>query len=472
MRAEYIRIDPFSFKQILSVRIEKGINSHGTAVVCGYIDEAEGERYVSCPAGSTPVILKAVGEEGEERIFFYGILEEVNLARENAQLLMTVRFTTYTRLMDLTKKARAFQEPSCTYRELLGRLCAGYKGAAFIMSSEYSDVPLRELVVQYQETDWEFLLRLASHFHMTVLADFLTPGVKFYFGLPKRQNGMQVDAAEYRLEKSLTAHQYRQQHGVAGLSEADAMSVVWESRELLEIGDRVLFGDRSYIVGRSLSRLDGHQMTNTYVLFTENGLKVPKVYNGNIIGASIDGVVTDVQGSVVRVKLGIEDGYPSARWYPYATVFSSPDGSGWYCMPQAGDEIRLYFPTRSEKHAYAASAVHRPVEAGAAGEGAEAPRSNPHNNELRSQDGKVVQLLEDRIVLDNGNGLQIAMVDREGITVSSSGNLKISAGGEVCISGKELSLAGSRDVIAMAGNSRIHLTESDVVLSGTNVKVQ
>ena len=47
-----------------------------------------------------------------------------------------------------------------------------------------------------------------------------------------------------------------------------------------------------------------------------------------------------------------------ARWFPYATVYSSGDGTGWYCMPEIGDKIRLYFPTEKEQDAYVISAYH------------------------------------------------------------------------------------------------------------------
>lgn len=477
MKAEFIRIAPFSFKQILIAEIEKGINSHGGGVVCGYIHKEDEEQYSSCPIGSTPVVLYAVDEEGEEQIFFYGILTDLNIQRENAQLFMKIAFTSYTRLLDLLPQKRAFQNAGCTYKEIISHLCSHYTGSAFIMQPAYSGVPIQELIVQYEETNWEFLLRLASHFNSIVVSDFLTPGVKFYFGLPDRQPVENIIDSEYRLEKSLISYQYKIQNGVTGISEYDDMLVVWNSRELLEIGDRRLFEGRPYVVCRSQSRLDGHQLQNTYVLSTENGLKMPKSYNNNIIGASIDGIVTGVQGSVVTLQMGIEDIQPSTRWYPYATVFSSPDGSGWYCMPQAGDEIRLYFPTRSEKHAYAVSSVHRPVapqpQNSKQSSGAAAPpRSNPLNNELRSPDGKVVQLLSDRIILTNGAGLSISMIDNEGIHIVSSGGIDMSASGNLYMNATSLNLAGTSQVSVVSGDASVVLKGSDVTISGTNVKVQ
>lgn len=61
----------------------------------------------------------------------------------------------------------------------------------------------------------------------------------------------------------------------------------------------------------------------------------------------------------MKIKLEIDQDSTAsgAMWFPYSTVYSSPDGSGWYVMPEAGDQIRLYFPDEREQHAFAASSV-------------------------------------------------------------------------------------------------------------------
>ena len=63
---------------------------------------------------------------------------------------------------------------------------------------------------------------------------------------------------------------------------------------------------------------------------------------------------------MVKINLEIDGNQDegTARWFPYSTVYSSPDGTGWYCMPEVGDAIRLYFPDNEEKNAYAISSVN------------------------------------------------------------------------------------------------------------------
>ncbi|MDP4381188.1 hypothetical protein, partial [Escherichia coli] len=72
---------------------------------------------------------------------------------------------------------------------------------------------------------------------------------------------------------------------------------------LYEIGQMVELNGRMLYVERAESRLDGHQLWNTYYLKTKAGFQVPKQYNEKMIGASLDGTVTEVRGDVVRVSL-------------------------------------------------------------------------------------------------------------------------------------------------------------------------
>ena len=68
--------------------------------------------------------------------------------------------------------------------------------------------------------------------------------------------------------------------------------------------------------------------------------------NKKIIGASMKGNVTAVKKDTVKVVL-MEDetgGWAGQKWFAYSTIYSSPDGTGWYCMPEKGDSVRLIFP--------------------------------------------------------------------------------------------------------------------------------
>ena len=63
----------------------------------------------------------------------------------------------------------------------------------------------------------------------------------------------------------------------------------------------------------------------------------------------VSGKITATQKAVVQVSIDKDENEEAGvRWLPYATVYSTPDGTGWYCMPEGGDSIRLYAPNEHD----------------------------------------------------------------------------------------------------------------------------
>ena len=48
----------------------------------------------------------------------------------------------------------------------------------------------------------------------------------------------------------------------------------------------------------------------------------------------------------------------SSAFIEHETVYSSPDGTGWYSMPEVGDTVRLYVPDK-EGRCLVTSSVHK-----------------------------------------------------------------------------------------------------------------
>ncbi|NRS52171.1 hypothetical protein HP401_29600, partial [Brevibacillus sp. HB2.2] len=80
----------------------------------------------------------------------------------------------------------------------------------------------------------------------------------------------------------------------------------------------------------------------------------------------------DIQKDTVKIHLDIDPKQPKAEasWFPYATVYSAEGNSGFHCMPQMGDSVKLYFSTSDEEGAMAVSSVRK-------GGGSTAKTGNP-----------------------------------------------------------------------------------------------
>lgn len=469
MKAEKIITSPFEFIQITKCEIRKAVDEHGFALLQGYIPFEKEEEYLMAACKQTEVAIRAVGEEGEGRQIYCGILEDMKIIHENALCLMEIRVVPYTYLMDLNPARRSFQVPKMTYQEVLDCIMTKYQGGFALMNAG-AGVMIGEPVVQYQETDWEFVRRLASHFHTVITPSHTTSGVKLYFGLAQREGAAKLFPSGCRIEKRIDEYLYKEQNQVKGLTGDDSLVYIVEDRELFEVGEQAEVNGRQLYVACVESRLDGHQLQNIYHLKTKGGFSVPRQYNERIIGASLDGRVTAVREDVVRVSLRTDAGKGAGKWFPFSTVYSSPDGSGWYCMPEPGDEIRLYFPTEREKHGYVISAVHLPVSEQDRG----GYRCDPSCKTIRTSSGKTVELTGNSIRLDAGNGICIVLDDASGISIDSSKDISIKSDSVIDISSMsgKVEIMGSEGVNITQNDSGIGMSGGSVVYSNATAKVQ
>ena len=69
-----------------------------------------------------------------------------------------------------------------TYRGLLDQILQSYPGSAYLLS--VPDEPVGQLLVQYQETDWQFLKRVFSQQYAPLGACMGQEGIHIYAGVP------------------------------------------------------------------------------------------------------------------------------------------------------------------------------------------------------------------------------------------------------------------------------------------------
>lgn len=172
--------------------------------------------------------------------------------------------------------------PSMTYQEVLDCVVGQYQSGHALMNIG-AGTAIGEPIVQYQETDWEFVKRLASHFHGVVVPGYASSGVKLYFGLVEWGGAAQMSPSAYRVQKRMDEFLYKRQNRVEGLMEDDSLIFIVEDQELYEAGKLVEINGHTLYEERSGSRLNGHQLWDTCCLRTKGGLRIPRQYNEKMI---------------------------------------------------------------------------------------------------------------------------------------------------------------------------------------------
>jgi hypothetical protein len=142
--------------------------------------------------------------------------------------------------------------------------------------------------------------------------------------------------------------------------EEESISVRFDSTLDYNICDNIIFNDISLYVFEKNVRLTEGILIFTYILKTKSSIKQNLFYNKNILGVSINGKVIATQEDKMKLHLEIDksQSISEAYWYTYNTPYSNEGGTGYYCMPQVNDNVKLYIPNYFEENAFV-KAVNR-----------------------------------------------------------------------------------------------------------------
>ncbi len=453
MRAVGIEVEPFAFVSILRMEGSREINQHGQLTIKGIIAQEKESTYRELVQRESQVGISVVCENGERKSFFYGHLTGIRIQKENQLSVLTVELKTGSFLLDLGIHTRSFQTEGASYQEMIDLCLADAGGYSLI--TEKSEAKAGKWFLQYQETDWMFLKRLASQMGVPLIAEDRLGGKRLYFGYrldPVRE----MDSFEYyTIEQDFGTVERQKAYGQSDLWEKDAISYRVVSREIYDLGTKVDFRGKELVVGGIRTWMEGQELCHEYHLITPERGRMRPLFNERLPGVSLKARVRGVEKTMVQVELVEEENksHCGNRWFNYATVYSTPDGTGWYCMPEPKDEVRLVFPDQKEENAYIVSSVHLGESGG---------RNRPWEKFWRNRQNKEILFTPESIVLKNNQGLSVELSDREGIKMTSDKDIFLQAGGEIRIRsrGEGVQMAADSKVVLQQGAAKVEMAET------------
>lgn len=464
VKVERIVVKPFEMISILDFIGIQQVNEHSYIKISGIIPTDKKEAYIRLAMDETWVKITAFDENGQEEVLFYGILDHFRMDQNKDYNEMTLVVYSGTKLMDFSEHITSFQDQQTTYGMAVRQCDQRYlKANTMLINGE--DQLLPHFIIQYGETDWHFLKRLASSLNTVLVPYCRKEGIKCFFGIPDKRPKVILDETVYELVQDAEHYHLLNQNDLI-ISFSGAVCYIVESREVLELADHLEFDQKLCCVWKIESYFKGYELYHKYYLKLKEGFHVLPEYNQKLIGLSLDGQIIGVRDESVQIVLVQEENpEPGYCWFPYSTIYSSPDGAGWYCMPEIGDRIRLYFPSENEKNAYVVSSVHE-------NQGGKI-RTNPDHKIWRNKDGKEIRMTPDKISLTNNKGMSVELSDHNGIEISSNKSVKIKAAGQINIQSRQagLELSASSKIILRQGETKMELADG-IRLSGGSVNLQ
>lgn len=461
-------LSTYEILSILDLKLTKNINEHGQLYLTAVMPEKGAEDYVYTTTTMTPVTLSYYTEEQNLEIFFRGTVSNIQIRREGNVYYMDLCVNGNTYAMDVIRRSRSFQNTSMTLHQLVKEVMSKYPNSDYIIS--IPDEPLGRLVMQYQETDWEFLQRIVSHYGAVLIPDVRAEKMAFFIGVPNQGESYNIEPYQYCVYKMLDEYRRIKENRWADVKESDFTVFQIQDYGVFQVGEGVKLSGKNLVIQSAYHILRDGILKNVYELKSKKGLKGLESYNTQIVGASISGKVVDVSRDKVKVDLQIDEPGRANYWFPYSTMSASPDGSGWYCMPEKGDEVRVYFPTNEEKDAYAVSAVsgHQPAEGDT-----KDPMSNPNVKYLRTQANQEIQFAEDGIIINSGNGQASIFLGKSGeLSVYGKTNVNVTAEKTLSLVSKGQLLIGATNSITLKkgeGTSIVLDSNGDIKLSGNKI---
>jgi phage baseplate assembly protein gpV len=461
-----IKIAPFRLIDLLELKIEKKINQHTRLYLTGVVSEDLKDSYVEKTKSETQVEVSILNE-GNSTPLFTGIAlnVEVKAIRNIHYIKVEAVSNTYT--LDVSLKSRSFQNKGMPYSDLIKKVISDYSGADF-MDACSEGKTIEKFTMQYEETDWEFIKRMASRFNTGLVPDCISDKPKFFFGVKEKAGQKPLEEYNYCVRKKISDFRNSSQNYIKGIDENDYVYYEVETGDFLEIGSKVDFKGKSLYVYDAVCRLKEGVLINTYNLTFKKGLSQNNIHNDRIIGLSIEGTVLEVSKDNVKVHLEIdqEQNAGEAWWFSYSANYTAEGNSGWYCMPELNDHVLVYFPDNKEENGISIASVRKDSE-----KGTNNKVDNPDVKYFRTKSGKELMFSPQEILISAKDGETfIKLSESDGILIYSTKPVKVMTKEDLVMSADKNVIISAKDKINMTCKESSITMDGSVYLKGKEVK--
>jgi len=429
------------FLYIMDMEICHRKNEHGKLVIKAAVQDEDAD-YISHTDWSSAKITVCFRDE-EHIPFFCGSVEQVVCQKERNLMTVQIMGTDATVILDRQKKCQSFQNSGMTYKQVVKKIIGEYGNVGFIWELG-ADKQISSPIIQYQETDWEFLKRICSHFQGMLFANSKIGKTEFFMGLRqgKPRNMDHIVIAGQGFDSAYYENGCYENHLVRN----QAFYLVVNTKEHWQTGDSLLFRGRQYYVFERKMSYKSGEFICTYRLGTRGMCYQKKIFNKNLAGLRLEGTIRRSEEESVYLQLDLDKEERSD--YPWA--WSPETNNLCYCMPEAGTKAVLYLPTQNEEDGQVILANVDNREKG--------NYRDPKERELVTNYNNKIGLYTDRIMVDAKNGKAIfTMDDLSGIQMCSNSDIMLNAAGQINIIAKDISITAPQDIVCKTTDSNIEI---------------
>ena len=277
------------------------------------------------------------------------------------------------------KKYRVFQDRNLMFSDIIDEINKDYADKK--LEIKYSDIAKKQigsLIVQFDETDWEFLVRLASQLKTGMFV--IEQGIILFgiveMGEIKKENKYFSDYSLVRDYKNL--YYKVQSNKVINLGDTVSIS---ENAVENEGNNKDSSGNKgNFSVLKTRIFLKDFILKSEFLATDISSYHIFKKYNEKIKGCRIEANVERVfeDGGIAKMEVRFAEGlkkivqersndesndkayddYGIKRFPLSYQTFYSQTNTGFFCTPEVNDTVEVYFPNEDERFAKVSWAIN------------------------------------------------------------------------------------------------------------------
>ncbi|MEC1180052.1 hypothetical protein P9B03_16240 [Metasolibacillus meyeri] len=463
----HLQIQPFQLVSLQELTLTKKINEHARLYMTAIVPEEMRDQYVEMAEKQTTIEVNQLDAQGAATPLFKGMILEIKIQMVRGIYYMEMEAASSTYQLDIKQNTRSYQDKEMSYAALFKQLGASYTGFD-VIDEATQGAKLENFTLQYRETEWQLLKRLASRFNTGLVPATTFAQPKFYFGIPDGHEQGKLEDYHYTTRKNLAGYLRYTENGQQGMMEQDFLYYEMETDSVFALGDTVTFnGQKLYVHAIHTTMKDG-LLKHLYTLSTESGMKQPEVFNEAIAGLSLEGKVLEVAKDHVKVHLTIDDKQDKrkAHWFLYTTPYTAEGNSGWYAMPEVNDFVHVYFPTQQEEEGVASHSIRKNRETSGTNK-----LDDPTTKYYRTAFGKEIKMSPNEIVITAQDGsVFIRLNEASGIELYSKGAIQLTSQADISVNaGKKIFVSAEEEISLTCQGSSITM-DGNVQIFGKEVK--
>lgn len=460
-----IKVEGVKYMQLVQLEISHAVNEYARARLVLIINEARAKEFME--HGGAENIIKISSKVGRKTtVLFCGYAVNVNFQPQVGYNLMTIDLRDPAYLLDIKRLNHSFQKLTAKYKEILEGQVGDAEGT---IQFKVDDKPIEKMIVQLNETTWEFIKRMASQLNASVFTDITAESPMITIGLPDSPSSVEIKNGDFSSEFNAAQFDFIDSNpqlvaeGVNVATQDFFVAKLAGPFPYLKLGNKLKYKEKIYRIKEMDARFiaDG-SLRITYTLVSKYGFFVPKVAPKNLRGRIFHARVKTVDKDIIQahlVDIDTEYDNESTTKFPFATPYSSADGSGWYVMPEEKDLVRIVFPSNDAADAFAISSVNT------------APLAEPKNKSLKAPGGRELLLTDKgieiiaehqetfiRLNMDDG----ISIVSKNDIILHADGNISFAANGNI-------EMLAKKQIAVQSGKSHVKILTDQIDMGANEV---